>query len=42
MIWNPGDEPVQCKLPWDGQAGQILSLAPMGYKIFANGQEVML
>ena len=42
MIWNPGNESAQCKLPWDGQVGQIVSLAHMEYKIFANGQEVML
>ena len=42
MVWNPGGEAAQCRLAWDGGTERSLSLAPMEYKIFADGQEVAL
>lgn len=42
MVWNPSDGTTQCRLAWGGQAERTIPLVPMEYKIFANGQEVVL
>lgn len=42
MLWNPGHEPARCQAAWGGWEEQTVTLMPMGYKIFANGQEVLL